>query len=97
VFELAQVSTTVVGLRFDVTIIALDDYGHVATGYTGTVHFASTDPAAALPDDYSFSADDAGSHTFGGVTLTTTDKQAILVVDIDSGIAGSITLLVVPG
>ena len=28
---------------------AYDAYGNVATGYTGTVHFTSSDPKAVLP------------------------------------------------
>jgi hypothetical protein len=29
-----------------VTVTALDAYGNIATGYTGTVHFTSSDIAA---------------------------------------------------
>src|SRR5262249_31278264 len=40
-------------------VVALDYFGNVATGYVGTVHFTSTDPKAALPGDYTFTAGDA--------------------------------------
>src|SRR5581483_12523045 len=33
------------------TISALDVFGNVATAYTGTVHFSSTDGSATLPSD----------------------------------------------
>jgi hypothetical protein len=36
----------------------------VVTGYTGTVHFSTNDPRATLPTDYTFTAADAGVHTF---------------------------------
>jgi hypothetical protein len=78
-------------------VAVLDDYGHVATGYTGTVHFTSSDPGAALPADYTFTAADAGSHTFSGVTLVTVGEQTVLVVDIDSGFIGAITVMVAAG
>jgi streptogramin lyase len=54
----------VAGTPFDVTVRALDPYGNFATGYTGTVHFTSTDPQASLPADYTFTAADNGVHTF---------------------------------
>ena len=58
------------GVPFDVTVTAYDSYGNVASGYTGTVAFASSDAAAVLPVDYQFQAIDAGAHTFP-VTLGT--------------------------
>jgi len=33
-----------------VTVTAFDQYGNIATGYTGTVHFGSSDGQAVLPD-----------------------------------------------
>ena len=50
--------------RRRVTVTALDAFGNIATGYTGTVHFTSTDGAAALPGNYTFTGGDAGVHTF---------------------------------
>jgi hypothetical protein len=68
------------GVPFELTVTAYDAYGNVATGYAGTVHLTSTDPQAVLPDDYTFTADDGGAHSFtvrlstpGPVTLTVTD------------------------
>jgi hypothetical protein len=55
-------------LTFTVTL--LDTYGNVATGYRGTIHFSSTDDQASLPADYTFTAGDAGSHTFAVVFRT---------------------------
>jgi sugar lactone lactonase YvrE len=62
------------------TVTVKDPAGYVIPGFTGTVHFSSTDPNATLPTEYTFTADDQGSHTFtaaftgnGTYTLTATD------------------------
>jgi hypothetical protein len=65
-----------------VTVTALDAYGNVATGYTGTIAFTSTDPAAVLPPNYTFTSSGAGVHTFtNGATLNTTGAQKVTVTD----------------
>ena len=73
-------SSTVVGAAHNVTVTALDQNGHPAIGYTGTVHFTSSDPQAQLPADYTFTAADGGSHSFA-VTLATARSQAITATD----------------
>jgi len=88
------------GTSFDVTIRALDAYGHTASGYSGTVTFTSSDTAAGvvLPADYSFTDSDAGVHTFSGtVLLITPGDQTLTVTDTVRGISGSATVTVVPG
>ena len=67
-----------------ITVRAIDASGQVATGYLGTIHFTSSDPAAVLPPDYQFNAGDEGSHTFE-VALETAGKQSIEVADVDTG------------
>jgi uncharacterized delta-60 repeat protein len=62
------------------TVTARDDSGNVVTGYTGTVHFTSTDPAASLPPDYTFTAADRGTHTFA-IVLKTAGNQSLAVTD----------------
>jgi uncharacterized repeat protein (TIGR01451 family) len=60
-------------------------------GYTGTVHFASSDPQATLPADYTFTATDSGSHTFP-ITLNSLGDQTISVADTRSaGFTGSVS------
>ena len=49
-----------------------DVYENIAGGYTGTVHFTSSDAKAALPVNYTFAAADAGAHTFGAALKTAT-------------------------
>ena len=61
-----------------------DQFGNVATGFRGTVHFTSTDVVAQtlgdLPADYTFTSGDGGIHTFS-VTLVTVGNQTITVAD----------------
>jgi hypothetical protein len=65
------------------TVQAVDDFGNLATGYTGKVHFTSSDPNANLPRDYTFTSGDQGSHTFSA-TLVTPGAQSLTVTDITS-------------
>jgi hypothetical protein len=72
------------GTPFDATVTALDPYGNVATGFRGTVHFTTNDPAKGvnLPQDYTFTAADNGVHTFtAGVTLLTAGHWTITAID----------------
>jgi DNA-binding beta-propeller fold protein YncE len=74
--------STTAGVSGSITVTAEDAGGHVLTGYTGTVHFSSTDGQAVLPADYTFGAGDNGAHTFtNGVTLKTAGTQSISVRD----------------
>jgi uncharacterized repeat protein (TIGR01451 family) len=62
------------------------------TGYTGTVHFTSSDPQAVLPADYTFLGSDAGTHTFS-FTLKTLGDQTITATDTrSSGFTGTATV-----
>jgi hypothetical protein len=64
------------------TLTAYDQNYNVATGYTGTVHFTSSDGAATLPADYTFTPGDAGVHTFnGGFTMRTAGAQFVTFTD----------------
>jgi len=87
---------TVAGAAHSVTVTALDADGNVATGYTGTIHFTSSDAQAVLPGDYTFSAGDSGSHKFtGALTLKTAGARSVTVTDIaHSSIKGSRTITV---
>ena len=89
---------TVAGAAHSVTVTALDADGNVATGYTGTIHFTSSDAQAVLPGDYTFSAGDSGSHKFtGALTLKTAGARSVTVTDIaHSSIKGSQTITVTP-
>ncbi len=71
------------------TVTPADAFGNLVSGYAGTVHFSSTDPAAALPADYTFTAADTYGHTFGA-TFKTAGLQTITATDTAApGITGS--------
>jgi hypothetical protein len=79
---------------WSLTVTAYDAYGNVATGYTGTVTFSSSDDKATLPADYPFTAADAGTHTFS-VTFHGLRQQSLTVTDtLDASISGMIDVLV---
>src|SRR5437016_9859462 len=65
------ISPTTAGTAGSFTVSARDAYGNTATGYTGTVHFTSSDAQAALPADYTFTNTDAGVHNISGTHNTT--------------------------
>ena len=78
----------------DAATATLTAYGsdfNVATGYTGTVHFTSTDGSATLPLDYTFTAGDNGTHTFpAGFILRTAGSHVVTVTDtVSPTITGS--------
>jgi hypothetical protein len=73
------------GATFDVTLYALDDYGHLATGYRGTVAFGSSDKAATLPAPYTFRPEDNGIASFpGGVALRAPGPQELVAFDLET-------------
>jgi hypothetical protein len=79
-FTISAANTATAGAPFSVTVTALDQNGNVFTGFTGTIHFTSSDSGATLPTDYSFVAGDMGVHTFtNGVTLITAGVQSVQV------------------
>jgi streptogramin lyase len=80
-------SLVTAGVPFAVTVTALLADNSANTGYRGTVHFTSSDPAAALPADYAFTGSDNGVQTFV-VTLKTAGPQSLTVTDTaDSSIS----------
>jgi uncharacterized repeat protein (TIGR03803 family) len=74
-------SSAASGVSFSITVTAYDAYGNIATGYTGTVHFTSSDSGAKLPANYTFTASDNGTHTFSGIVLKKKGKQSITATD----------------
>jgi hypothetical protein len=77
----AQVQVTVQGAN-----------GATATYYTGSVHFSSTDSGASLPSDYSYTASDAGVHTFNVTLKSVSGNSAtrdLSVQDSGSGVSST--------
>jgi hypothetical protein len=81
-------SSVTAGTAGSFTVTAQKPDGTTATNYTGTVHFTSTDAQAGLPADYTFTAADAGVHTFSA-TLKTAGTQSITVTDTVTAIKGT--------
>jgi fibronectin type 3 domain-containing protein len=77
-------SSTKAGSTHPFTVTAVDAYGNVTPGYTGTVSFSSSDPPAALPADYTFVRANHGSHRFSA-TLKTAGLQSITASDTANG------------
>jgi phosphoesterase family protein len=80
----------IAGTPFDVTVTAVDVNGNPVPSYTGTVSFSSADPyPASLPSNYTFTAGDAGTHTFpGGATLYTAGTWDVTATDPVVGVSG---------
>jgi hypothetical protein len=97
-FLLSVASNSTAGMPFAVTLTALDNLNSIATAYSGTVTFTSSDPyPGVLPADYTFRPSDQGTHTFTGVTLFTTGTQTLTVQDTtNSTLTGSATITVSP-
>jgi parallel beta-helix repeat protein len=94
-FGIAGPSSVTAGTSFSLTVTALDAYGNVATGYLGTVKFASSDNSAKLPSKYNYTASDQGAHTFTGLVLKKKGLQTITVLDASNNIVGTTTIDVV--
>jgi hypothetical protein len=92
-FVLTAPATVTAGMPFDLTVKAVDSFGQVAVGYTGTVTLATDDPKGTVPADYTFTADDAGSHTFrGGVTLYAGGSLITATDTADDTLTGSLVI-----
>ena len=74
------------GVPFNVSVVAKDAYGNTATGYSGAVHFSSSDGTAVLPANSTLTSG-AGLFT---VTLKTAGSQSLAVTDtVSAGIHGT--------
>jgi hypothetical protein len=90
----AGASSTAAGGVVMVTVKAEDAFGNQAADYRGTVHLGSTDGQAVLPGNYTFTASDAGVHTFA-VTLKSAGSQAVSVMDtLSAFLAGQASVAV---
>jgi hypothetical protein len=75
-------SSATVGQPAEVTLEARDTLGFVATGYSGTIEFGSTDPSAVLPQRYTFNpSTDRGRKTFR-VTFQSGGTRELVAQDV---------------
>jgi uncharacterized membrane protein len=89
-FSITAQGNAVAGMAFKITVTALDASNNTVTTYSGTVHFASSDPLAMLPAASTLTG---GNGTFS-VTLMTPGTQTITATDAASitGTSNSITV-----
>ena len=91
-FSLSGRNGALLGAAYSVTVDALDTFGNVATAYTGTVHFTSSDAQAVLPVNSSLTN---GAGTFS-VTLKTAPSETITATDtVTASITGTSSLIIV--
>ena len=85
-FSVTAPGTATASTPFNITVTALDGFNNTATGYTGTVHFTSTDGAAVLPGNSTLTN---GTGTFS-TTLKTGGPQTVTATDtVSSSITGT--------
>jgi plastocyanin/ribosomal protein L31 len=83
-YSVTAPASATTGVAFSVTVAALDAFNQTVTAYRGAVHFTSSDGSAVLPADYTYTAADAGSHTFS-VTLQSAGAQTVTATDAANG------------
>ncbi len=83
--------STMAGTAFNFTVTALDAYNNTATGYTGTVHFTSSDGQAVFGANNVTLNNGVGTFsvtlkTAGSQTLTATDTTTSTIVGTSTAI-----------
>ncbi|MGA8307892.1 MAG: Ig-like domain-containing protein [Candidatus Acidiferrales bacterium] len=91
-FSVTAPTTATAGTMFNLTVTALTAANTTATGYTGTVHFTSSDSKAVLPANSAL-ANGTGTlqavlNTAGAQTITATDTVTASI----TGVSGTITV-----
>ncbi len=82
--------TDVIGVPHRIVVTAVDQYGNRVASYRGQVQLGVTGGSGSVPLPYTFTAADAGAHTFT-VTLTTLGgNQSLTAVDTSNArVSGS--------
>ncbi len=93
-FNVTGLSSTTAGSASSFTVTVRDTIGQIATGYTGTIYFSSSDVQAGLPASYTFTAADAGVHSFS-ITLKTAGIQSVTARDSTGSLIGTAAGVVV--
>ena len=87
-FTVAVAGSATAGVAFSGSVTALDQFNNIATGYTGTIHWTTSDSGAstALPANYTFVSADSGVHIFtNSFTLVTAGTQTVTATDTVTG------------
>lgn len=69
------------GVPFEASVVLIDRFGNLATGFRGDVHFTSTDAAASIPAAYTFAEADSGRRVFPGIRFETEGFQRLTIHD----------------
>jgi len=98
VYALTAPGSATAGTPFNLTVTAQNPTsGGTMASYIGTAHFTSTDGAAGLPSDYTFTNGDQGTHIFS-ITLNTNGNQSVTVTDtVNSAVTASASISVGSG
>src|SRR5207253_6151200 len=82
---------------FTFFLTAKEPFNNLATGYTGTVQFTSTDAAASKPSPNAFKTADQGRHSFS-ITLNTLapSQPDLTATDVASSFSGNASINVLP-
>jgi hypothetical protein len=95
-FQIVSTHSAKVNTPFSFKVRARDVYGNLATGYTGTVAFSSSDPLAVLPSPYAFTNKDQGAHCFMA-TLNTAGSQTLTATDASNSTITGQSIITVRG
>jgi uncharacterized repeat protein (TIGR01451 family)/LPXTG-motif cell wall-anchored protein len=93
-FLVSAPPTATSGVAFVFSVVAMDQFNNTDTGYTGTVHFTSSDGAATLPADSTLTN---GNGSFSAA-LVAAGPQTITATDtVNSSITGTSNTIAVTG
>ncbi len=98
-FEISGPLSAQLGEPFSLTVESINAVAQRATDYAGTIRFVSTDPAANLPNDYTFSPSDQGLRVFSNeFRFRTLGTQTVQAIDTQNGrILGTFSVSVTVG
>jgi probable HAF family extracellular repeat protein len=100
-FAVTAPASAETGSVFSFTVTALDETNNVATGYSGTVRFTSTDGKAVLPGNIALGGGmgmfSATLETAGPQTITVTDMVKTMITGTSSSISSFVGLTITSG
>jgi hypothetical protein len=88
-FAVTAPGAATAGTPFTIAVVALDNSNKTATGYSGTVHFTSSDAQAVLPADSNL----ANGMENVSVTLQSAGSSTIVATDVAKPITGTSTAI----
>ncbi len=85
-FEIEELDEEVyINELLNFTVTAYDETDQEVQDYIGEIRFSSSDDNADVPNDYTFTAEDQGSHTFSlNLRFTTTGTHTLTVTDTEN-------------